>query len=190
MRWLTLYARSRQVPASLAAVLVGAVAVWALAGNGDGRSAPLLPVFALAAGVTAASVGLGGQDVALDRTAAIRWRVRRTAHVLLIGTVVCAVPLVLGALGEDLATAGFLARDAAGLTGLVAAGAAGFGARYAWTPPIAWLSVSMVTPSPEGLPEEVAGWLLLPPGTPAATWTALALAALGTTVYALAGPKR
>jgi hypothetical protein len=190
LRWLTLYARSRQVPASLAAVLIGTVAVWALAGNGDGRSAPLLPVLALAAGATAASVGLGGQDVALDRTAAIRWRLRRTAHVLLIGTVVCAVPLVLQVLGEDLATAGFLVRDAAGLTGLVAVGAALFGARYAWTPPIAWLSVSVVAPSPEGLPEEVAGWLLLPPGTPVATWTALVLAALGTTVYALAGPRR
>ncbi|GAB2926458.1 hypothetical protein [Streptomyces heilongjiangensis] len=190
MRWLTLYARSRQVPASLAAMLIGTVAVWALAGSGDARSAPLLPVLALAAGATVASVGLGGQDVALDRTAAVRWRVRRTAHVLLIGLVVCAMPLVPGVLGEDLAPAGFLVRDAAGLTGLAAAGAAVFGARYAWTPPVAWLSVSMVAPSPEGVPEEVAGWLLLPPGTPAATWTALTLAALGTALYALAGPRR
>lgn len=34
MRWLTLYARSRQIPASLAAVLISAVAVAALAPDG------------------------------------------------------------------------------------------------------------------------------------------------------------
>ena len=89
MRWLTLYARSRQVPASLAAVVLSAVAVWALARNGSGGPGdPRLPVLVLAAGATAASIGLGGQDLALDRTAAIRWVPRRAAHVLLVGAVV------------------------------------------------------------------------------------------------------
>ncbi len=35
MRWLTLYARSRQVPASLAAVVLSALAVVALAQGGQ-----------------------------------------------------------------------------------------------------------------------------------------------------------
>ena len=87
MRWLTLYARSRQVPASFAAVVISAMAVWALAPDGNAGPGDLrLPTLALAAGVTAASVGLGGQDFALDRTAAIRWAPRRAVHVLLIGT--------------------------------------------------------------------------------------------------------
>ncbi|MEU2056357.1 hypothetical protein [Streptomyces bungoensis] len=35
----------------------------------------------------------------------------------------------------------------------------------------------------------VATRMLLPTGTPAATWTALCLAVVGTTLYALAGPE-
>ncbi|BBC31433.1 hypothetical protein SGFS_027270 [Streptomyces graminofaciens] len=191
MRWLTLYARSRQVPASLAAVVISAVAVWALARDGGGGPVdPRLPVLALTAGVTAASIGLGGQDLALDRTAAIRWLPRRAAHALLIGAVVASVFLAVQTPGEALATTAFLVRDSAGLAGLVALGAAVCGTPYAWTPPIAWLSLALFAPPPTGLPAQVATWPLLPPGTPTGTWTALLLAAAGTTAYAVAGPRR
>ncbi|MCC9707472.1 hypothetical protein E4N62_20635 [Streptomyces sp. MNU76] len=192
MRWLTLYARSRQVPVSLAAVLFSAAAVWALVARDGGGGAvdPRTPVFVLVAGVTAASIGLGGQDLALDRTAAIGWRPRRAGHVLLIGTVVAAVLLAVGATGTDLAATAFVVRDSAGLTGLVALGAVVCGAPYAWTPAVGWLSFSVFAPPPTSVPTEIATWMLLPPGTPAATWTAVALAVTGTTVYALAGPRR
>ncbi|MDX3692518.1 hypothetical protein PV726_19655 [Streptomyces europaeiscabiei] len=193
MRWLTLYARSRQVPASLAAVLISTVTVWALAARdgGGGPADPKLPVFVLVAGVTAASIGLGGQDHALDRTASIRWRPRRTAHVLLIGAVACAVLLAVQTVGgEDLATTAFVVRDGAGLTGLVALGAVVCGAQYAWTLPIAWLSFSVFAPPPTSWPMRAVTWMLMPPGTPTATWTALTLAVTGTTAYALAGPRR
>ncbi|WP_180687390.1 hypothetical protein [Streptomyces gossypiisoli] len=191
MRWLTLYARSRQVPASLAAVAISAATVWALARDGnDGPGDPRLPALVLAAGATAASIGLGGQDLALDRTAAIRWVPRRAAHVLLIGTVVGAVLLAVQTMGEDLATTAFVVRDSAGLMGLVAVGATVFGAQYAWTLPISWLALSLFAPPPTSTPTEVATWMLLPPGTTAATWTALALAVTGTAAYAVAGPRR
>lgn len=191
MRWLTLYARSRQVPASLAAVVIAVVAVWALARDGGGGPVdPKLPVFILVAGVTAASIGLGGQDLALDRTAAIRWRPRRAAHVLLSGTVVCGVLLVVQTMGADLAATAFVVRDTAGLMGLVALGAVVCGAQYAWTLPIAWLSFSVLAPPPTSVPMQTATWMLLPPGTTTATWTALALAVTGTAAYALAGPRR
>ncbi|MDX2604346.1 hypothetical protein PV379_22300 [Streptomyces caniscabiei] len=192
MRWLTLYARSRQVPASLAAVVIGAAAVWALAArDGGGPADPKMPVFVLVAGVTAASIGLGGQDLALDRTAAIGWRPRRAAHVLLIGAVVGAVLLAVATTTDtDLATTAFVVRDSAGLAGLVALGAVVCGGAYAWTPAVLWLSFSVFAPAPTSLPTEVATWMLLPPGTPAATWTAVALAVTGTTLYAFAGPRR
>ncbi|WP_371584403.1 hypothetical protein [Streptomyces sp. NBC_01314] len=192
MRWLTLYARSRQVPASLATVVISTVAVWALARDGGGGPGDLkVPVFVLVAGVTAASIGLGGQDLALDRTAAISWRPRRAAHVLLIGTVVCAALLAVQTTGgEDLAATAFVVRDSAGLTGLVALGAVVCGAQYAWTLPIAWLSFSVFAPPPTSVPMQTATWMLLPSGTPTATWTALTLAVTGTTAYALAGPRR
>ncbi|WP_055632371.1 hypothetical protein, partial [Streptomyces griseoruber] len=185
MRWLTLYARSRQVPAALAALLIGALAVWALARDGGtGPADPRLPVLVLAVGAMAASTGFGGQDLALDRTAAIRWAPRRAAHVLLAGAVAAAVPLTVQALGADLAPAAFVVRDGAGLMGLGALGAALWGGPYAWTLPFAWLSYAFFAPPPTGVPTRVAGWLLLPAGTPAATWTALALTVTGTAAYA------
>ncbi|WP_416981940.1 hypothetical protein [Streptomyces sp. T028] len=191
MRWLTLYARSRQVPASLAAVVISTVAVWALTGDrGGGLADPRLPALVLTAGAMAASVGLGGQDLALDRTAAIRWVPRRAAHVLLAGAVVGAVLLTVQTIGADMATAAFVVRDSAGLMGLVALGAALSGGQYAWTLPFAWLSFSFFAPPPTTAPMRVASWMLLPPGAAAGTWTALVLTVTGTAAYALAGPRR
>ncbi|MFD9042448.1 hypothetical protein [Streptomyces bottropensis] len=194
MRWLTLYARSRQVPASFAALVISAVTVWALTQDGGRRSGdpadPRLPVLVLAAGAMAASVGLSGQDPALDRTAAIRWAPRRAAHVLLAGAVVAAVLLAVQTMGASMATTAFVVRDSAGLMGLVALSAAFGGGRYAWTLPFAWLSFSFFAPPATGAAGRVATWMLLPAGTPTATWTAVILTAVGTTVYAVAGPRR
>lgn len=191
MRWLTLYARSRQVPASLAAVVVSAVAAWALSRNGGGGPGdPRLPVLVLAAGAMAASTGLSGQDLALDRTAAIRWMPRRAAHVLLAGAVVGTALLAVRATGEDMASTAFVVRDSAGLMGLAALGAALTGGQYAWTLPFAWLSFAFFAPPPTSGPTQVASWMLLPPGTAAGTWTALALTVAGTAAYAVAGPRR
>ncbi|QXE34770.1 hypothetical protein KQY30_11260 [Streptomyces sp. GMY02] len=190
MRWLTLYARSRQVPASLAVVVISAVAAWALARDGvEGPVDPRLPVLVLAMGAMAVSVGLGGQDLALDRTAAIRWAPRRAAHVLLAGAVVGAVPAVQ-TMGESMATTAFVVRDSAGLMGLVALGAAISGRQYAWTLPFAWLVFSFFVPSGTSVPTRVATWMLLPPGTAAGTWTAVVLTVVGTAAYAVAGPRR
>ncbi|MFB6991897.1 hypothetical protein ACFCZT_10755 [Streptomyces sp. NPDC056230] len=191
MRWLTLYARSRRIPASLAAVVISAVAVWALARDGgEGPGDPRLPVLVLAAGAMAASIGFSGQDLALDRTAAIRWVPRRAAHVLLCGAVVGTVLVTVQATGESMATTAFVVRDSAGLMGLVALGAALSGGQYAWTLPFAWLSFSFLAPPPTNAPMQVASWMLLPPGTTAGTWTALVLAVAGTAAYAVAGPGR
>ncbi|MGW1668228.1 hypothetical protein [Streptomyces sp. NPDC002324] len=192
MRWLTLYARSRQVPVSLAAVVIATVLVWTFARDGGGAPGDAKgPVFVLVAWVVAASIGLGGQDLALDRTAAISWRFRRAAHVLLIAVVAGAALLTARTTGEDSwVTTAFVVRDSAGLTGLAALGAVLWGAQYAWTPPLAWLSYAVLAPPPTGLPTRVASWMLLPPGTQAATWTALTLALTGTAAYAFAGPRR
>lgn len=191
MRWLTLYARSRQVPASLAAVVIGVVAVWALAQDeGADPGDPRLAVLVLATEAMAFSIGLGGQDLALDRTAAIRWVPRRTAHVLLAGAVVAAALLTVQTMGASTATTAFVVRDSAGLMGLAALGAALSGGHYAWTLPFAWLSFSFVAPPPTSAPMEVAMWMLLPPGTAAGTWTALVLTVVGSVAYAVAGPRR
>ncbi|MBV1941839.1 hypothetical protein KUF83_35565 [Streptomyces sp. BV286] len=191
MRWLTLYARSRQVPASLAAVVISAMAVWALTRDATGEPADLrLPALVLAMGAMAASIGLSGQDLALDQTAAIRWAPRRAAHVLLCGVVVGTVLLAVQTLGGDPATIAFVVRDCAGLMGLAALGAALSGGQYAWTLPFAWVAFSFFAPPATSVPAQVANWMLVPPGTTAGTWTALVLTVVGTTAYAVAGPRR
>ena len=195
VRWLTLYARSRQVPASFVALVISAAAMRALAGDGaQGFGDARLPVLVLATGVMAASIGFGGQDLALDRTAAIRWVPRRAAHVLLAGTVVAAVLLVVQGVGTPVGTSRavteFVVRDSAGLTGLAALGAAFSGGRYAWTPPFAWLSFTFFAPAATSTATRVATWMLLPAGTAAGTWTALLLLGVGTAAYAFAGPGR
>ncbi|MGW0787599.1 hypothetical protein ACWD04_04945 [Streptomyces sp. NPDC002911] len=188
MRWLVLYARSRQVPASAAAVLAAVLAVWFLARGED--TDPRLPVLALTAAVTAASIGLGGQDSALDRTAAIRWVPRRAVHVLLVMAVVASALLTARALGADVGTTAFVVRDSAGLTGLAAAGAVLCGAQHAWTLPVGWLTLALFPSTlPEGV-NEILVWPLLPPDTATASWVALTLAVAGTVAYAAVGPRR
>lgn len=191
MRRLTLYARSRQVPASLAVVVVSALVVWALARfGGGGPSDPLSAALILVAGAMAVSVGLGGQDLALDRTASIRWMPRRAAHVLLGGVLIGAVLLAVQTMSGQQTSPAFAVRNSAGLMGLVAIGAAWCGRPYAWTVPFASLSFSLfVPPTTDGV-TQVLTWMMLPPGTAAGTWTALVLAAAGTAVYVVGGPRR
>ncbi|MFJ2582609.1 hypothetical protein [Kitasatospora aureofaciens] len=191
MNWLMLYARSRQVPASAAAVTLVALVVWALnQGGGEGSTELGTAVLLLTANVAAGSVGLGGQDLALDRTAAIRWAPRRAAHVLLIGAVAGAALLAVQVVGRELAPTAIVVRDSAGLAGLAALGAAVCGAPYAWTLPTGWLAFTFFAPPLRGTAGEILSWMTFPPGTTVSTWTALALLATGTVLYAVAGPRR
>ncbi|WP_158943427.1 hypothetical protein [Streptomyces sp. NRRL S-378] len=48
----------------------------------------------------------------------------------------------------------------------------------------------MFAPPLTGLPMQVMTWMPQPPGTAAGTWTALAVLVVGTTAYAVAGPRR
>jgi len=69
----------------------GRLWVWLLSRN----SWSLLPAsLAITAGIAVAATGLSGQDVDLDRTAALPWPVRRLAHLVLIGAVTGALVLV------------------------------------------------------------------------------------------------
>ncbi|MEU8517625.1 hypothetical protein AB0C76_39530 [Kitasatospora sp. NPDC048722] len=187
MRWLTLYARSRQVPASAAAIALVTAAAWAF--DGPDRADTGIAILVLTANAAAASVGLGGRDVTLERTAAIRWAPRRAAHVLLIGALVGAALLAVQAAGAQLAPTEVVIRVAAGLTGLAALGAVLCGAHFAWTLPTGWLAFTLLAPPPGGTAGEVLHWMTFSPATPVSNGTALALLTLGTTLYAAAGPR-
>jgi hypothetical protein len=105
---------------------------------------------------------------------------------VLAATALSAAQLI----GEEAASVTFIIRDSAGLMGLAAIGATVFGGRFAWSIPFAWSSIAFFIPPGEGLAVQVATWTLRPPGTVAATWTALGLAVAGTLTYVLAGPRR
>lgn len=185
MNWPILYARSRGLPAAAGALLGTAALLGAAVAAGDGATDPRLIALAVAAGVTAAAPGLGGQDAGLDRTAAIRWWPRRAAHVVLIAAAVAGTLLAAQTAGQQ-PTAAFLLRGSAGLAGLAALGAVLFGATYAWLPPVGWLALTLFVPHPPG---GVTGWLLAPAGSGAAAWTGAVLLATGTAAYAVFGPR-
>ncbi|WP_327065762.1 hypothetical protein OG500_08300 [Kitasatospora sp. NBC_01250] len=191
MRWLLLHARSRQVPTSAAAVMLVALALWAL-DRGSGKHSASLGTAALVltANVAASSVGLGWQDAALDRTAAIRWLPRRAVHVLLIGAVAALALLAVQAAGPELAPTALVVRDSAGLVGLAALGAVLCGAPFAWALPTGWLGYTLLAPPLGGTAGQVASWMISPPGTSASSWTAWALLASGTVLYATTGARR
>jgi hypothetical protein len=189
MRWFVLYSRSRGVPLALAAILLSTTGFWALAGV-DGAPDHELSVLVLVAGTAFAAAGLAGQDVGLDRIAAIRWRPRRAAHVLAIALVVGSALLVLQNWGDPLSPAGLVLRDAFGLTGLAALGATLCGGQYAWTFPVGWFAFSFAVPMGTDVVSQAAGWLVQPAGTPVATVTSLALGIGGTLGYAALGNRR
>jgi hypothetical protein len=189
MRFLTLYARSRQVPMAFGLMLAAMVAVWGLSRLWiSAGPSPVFAALALATGAAIAGGSLGANDVALERTAAIAWLPRRVLHVLGVAVVVGALLLAVQMLGGSLPPNGFIIRDSFGLAGLTALGATAFGGQYAWAPPITWYAMTVLV-SPAADPGVVT-WLMQPPSTTAATATAVTLAVAGTGVYAAFGTRR
>jgi hypothetical protein len=172
MRWLTLYLRSRDVPDTLVAVLCATVVLWVVDID-DVR----LAAVAIGLGVAAAASGLGGADVALERTAAINWPPRRAAHLAGVFVIVSGLVLL-----TDLGATELVLRDAAGLTGLAALGAVLLGRQLAWVFPTAWTAVGVTIPI-----NEVVSWVVQPPGTTAATITAAVLCGIGFVAYVAKG---
>jgi hypothetical protein len=94
--------------------------------------------------------------------------------------------------GDQLAPAEQLTRDAIGMTGLSALGAATLGANRAWIPPLSWTLLSWTLmevpwPSPATY-RQVLTWMLQPADATPATVTALVLGATGVLAYAVLGP--
>jgi hypothetical protein len=139
--------------------------------------------------VAAAAVGLSGHDAALDRTAATPWAPRRAAHLLVVGLFAAGVSAAFRAATGDPEPAATVIRDSAGLLGLAAVAATVFSGPFGWTLPLGWCAAALLVPPTTDLPAQVATWMLLPAGTPAAAWTALVLAAVGGAAHAWHGPR-
>jgi hypothetical protein len=74
-----------------------------------------------------------------------------------------------------------------GLAGLAATVGGG---QFGWTLPLAWYAVSPLAPKSDSTVSRVTAWLLEPPETAAATWTAVVLAVLGVVSYTGWGGRR
>lgn len=188
-RWAALYARSRRVPASAVAAAVAVAALTAVERGMFGGFDPRMTALALASAIALFSGGLAGQDLALDRAAALAWAPRRAAHLLLAGAVAAGMWLAPYLVAGDAAPVAFVVRDAAGFLGLAGLGAAMLGGRYAWAPPIAVVMPAFFA-SPETTLERVAAWPVAAVDADVAAWTAVALLVAGLSAYALGGPRR
>lgn len=180
MRWAVLYARSRRMPASLAALVVGVAMVWLLARD----HWSLLPVsLALTVAIAVTSTGLSGQDADLDRSAAFRWFPRRGAHLLLIGGLALGAALLPRLWGAEQVALELVVRNTVGLLGLAAISAVLFGGAFGWTLPLFGFAVAYFTPSGPGTRTEIPTWVFQPAGVATATWIATALAVVGFVSY-------
>jgi hypothetical protein len=194
MRALTLYLRSRAVPATAAVVLGCAVTLWALGLAVDHPLARALAALLITvAATTAISRGLSGPDHDLDKTAAIAWPPRRAAHIIVAGAAVLGILATPALVGEQMTDTGQLLRNVAGLTGLVALGAVVFGAARAPLIPVLWTMLvlgSTSEPPTQPTYKVMLTWMVQPADTRTATVAALAIAVAGSLAYALLGSRR
>lgn len=190
MRWAALHLRSRNAPAAVAVAAGLAVLSWTLwSVFSDERDAgPQLVVLTVLTGVLALTATLGGPDDALDRTAALPWWSRRTAH-LLAAVLVVSLPLLATPLtGARFGPAATVLRDAAGLLGLTALGAALLGTPKAWFLPLGWTLAAVQFPHPGTVLGRVLTWQAQAPGDRTAGAVAGLLALGGLVAYAVCGP--
>jgi hypothetical protein len=192
MRWLILYLRSRRAPMALTVAGASAVFMWSLsAGFSEGHQADvLMVVLTVLVLVAALTTTLGSHDDALERTAALSWPPRRVVHLL------TAFLVVVGLLAVSLVTpmhfgpALLVARDAAGLLGLTALGAAVLSPARSWFAPLGWTLAAVLFPSSEGTLAQVLTWQCQEPRNAPAAVTCLVLAVSGLVAYAAGGPAR
>jgi hypothetical protein len=189
-----LYARSRALPATLAA-LVGttAFAVWA-AGRLDAYLDPdrRVPVVALAPLLAAAVIGTSLYTASdeLDRTAVRLWWPRRLVQLGAL-TALAAALLPLAVLGHpEVFGPPAVIRNTLGCTGVTAAAAVLIGARLSWLPAFGYVTaVYLASSGVRGRAVTVWAWPMQP-GAQAGAWAAaLGAFALGAALYAVRGAR-
>jgi hypothetical protein len=191
---LTLYARSRAVPTTLAALACAALLTFWVAGRPDAFLDPYrrVPMLSLAPLLASAAIGLSLHSYArdLDDTAVRPWWPRRLAHLLVL-TALAATVLALAIPGDaqTFGSAGMV-RNTLGAVGITAVGAVLFGARASWMPTMLYFSaVYLSAASPRMSTETVLTWPTQSGPQPGAWAAALALFVLGSALYALRGAR-
>lgn len=189
-----LYARSRALPATLAALLgTAAFALWA-AGRLDAYLDPdrRVPIVALAPLLASAVIGasLYSASDELDRTAVRPWWPRRLVQLTAL-TALAALLVVPAVLGH---TENFgppaVVRNTLGCTGVTATAAVLLGARLSWLPAFAYVTaVYLGSSAARGRAATVWAWPMQPGAEPGAWAVALAAFAVGAALYAARGAR-
>ncbi|MEW2509009.1 hypothetical protein [Streptomyces sp. NPDC046870] len=194
MNGLLLYARSRALPATLAALTgTAAFALWA-AGRLDAYLDPdrRVPIVALAPLLASAVIGasLYSASDELDRTAVRRWWPRRLGQLTVLAALAAllVVPAVLG--HADTFGPPAVIRNTLGCTGVTATAAVLLGARLSWLPAFAYVTaVYLGSSAARGRAATVWAWPMQPGAQPGAWAVALAAFALGAALYAARGAR-
>jgi hypothetical protein len=195
MRWLQLYVRSRRVPLALTVATAATALVWALwLAYSDSRAINVrLMNLTVMLAVAAFGATLSGADDALDHTASINWPVRRAGHLILAAGAITALLVLTTSTDARFEPLTIVLRNTTGMLGLTALGAALLGASRSWIAPLAWTLIAvlpLMEPS-KHLKMQVAGWLIQPADTTAATVCATILETTGLLAYTLYGcPRR
>ncbi|MGW2708345.1 hypothetical protein ACWC4J_05035 [Streptomyces sp. NPDC001356] len=189
-----LYARSRALPATLAALAgTAAFALWA-AGRLDAYLDPdrRVPIVALAPLLASAVIGasLYSASDELDRTAVRRWWPRRLGQLTAL-TALAALLVVPAVLGHaDTFGPPAVIRNTLGCTGVTATAAVLLGARLSWLPAFAYVTaVYLGSSAPRGRAGTVWAWPMQPGAQPGAWAAALAAFTLGAALYAARGAR-
>jgi hypothetical protein len=192
-----LYLRSRGVLATAVAVSFCATGLWAIGLAVDHPQGRVLVALLVAlAATTAIAPGLAGADHDLDRASAIAWPPRRAAHVTVAGATILGLLAATALVGPQMASTGQIARNVAGLTGLVAIGAVILGAARAPLVPVIWAALVLQYAPPMGDPptrpayKVMLTWMVQPADARTAMIAAVVLAVAGTMGYAVLGSRR
>ncbi|MER5945013.1 hypothetical protein ABT127_02995 [Streptomyces sp. NPDC001904] len=193
-RPFVLYARSRALPATVAALVATALLTLWAATRPDTYVDPhqRVPLLALAPLFASAVIGVSTHQYAreLDRTAVRRWWPLRLAHLLAL-TALAAAVLALAVPGHvHEFGAAAMVRNTLGATGLTAVAAVLVGARLSWLPTLVYLGVVYLSYSNPKLHGATVLTWSMQPGPQRAAW-AVALAAFvaGAALYACVGPR-
>ncbi|KOG75448.1 MULTISPECIES: hypothetical protein [Streptomyces] len=194
MTGLLLYARSRALPVTVAALVgTAAFALWA-AGRLDAYLDPdrRVPIVALAPLLASAVIGasLYSASDELDRTAVRPWWPRRLVQLTALTALAAllVVPAVLGH-AENFGPPAVV-RNTLGCTGVTATAAVLLGARLSWLPAFAYVTaVYLGSSAARGRAATVWAWPMQPGAEPGAWAVALAAFAVGAALYAARGAR-
>ncbi|PBC63626.1 hypothetical protein BKI49_12655 [Streptomyces sp. Tue6028] len=189
-----LYARSRGIPATVAALVCAALLTLWVAGRPDAYLDPYrrMPLISLAPLLTSSAIGVSLHTYTrdLDDTAVRPWWPRRLAHLLVLAALAAALSaLAVPGLSQEFGAAAMV-RNTLGAVGITAAAAVLLGARLSWMPTTLYFSAVYLSGASSRVSNATVLAWSLQPGPQRGAWAVgLGLFVLGTALCAARGVR-